>query len=102
MELPCCCEDIAIFVEQDNYQSGALQGARVFFFCFFFPERADRQNVATRLAVTMGDPDNHWLDCLVGCAVAASIQGLGLPGTDTRAASLRASVPFSELRRSKR
>ena len=25
--------------------------------------------------------DNHWLDCLVGCAVAASIQGAILPGT---------------------
>jgi len=26
-------------------------------------------------------PDNHWLDCLVGCAVAASIQGAELFGT---------------------
>ncbi|HAI12367.1 MAG TPA: hypothetical protein DCM28_11730 [Phycisphaerales bacterium] len=25
-------------------------------------------------------PDNHWLDCLVGCAVAASIQGANLNG----------------------
>ena len=25
--------------------------------------------------------DNHWLDCLVGCAVAASIQGAVLFGT---------------------
>ena len=24
-------------------------------------------------------PDNHWLDCVVGCAVAASIEGCGLP-----------------------
>jgi len=23
-----------------------------------------------------GGPDNHWLDCLVGCAVAASMQGV--------------------------
>ena len=30
--------------------------------------------------------DNHWLDCLVGCAVAASIQGAILPGTDVRSA----------------
>ncbi|GAB5517401.1 MAG: hypothetical protein Rhob2KO_51260 [Rhodopirellula baltica] len=27
-------------------------------------------------------PDNHWLDCLVGTAVAASIQGAVLFGTD--------------------
>ena len=26
-------------------------------------------------------PDNHWLDCLVGAAVAASMQGANLPGT---------------------
>jgi len=24
-------------------------------------------------------PDNHWLDCLAGCAVAASVQGCALP-----------------------
>ena len=24
--------------------------------------------------------DNHWFDCLVGCAVAASIQGVSLMG----------------------
>ncbi len=26
----------------------------------------------------VGNPDNHWLDCLVGCATAASIQGAHL------------------------
>lgn len=25
-------------------------------------------------------PDNHWLDCLTGCAVAASMLGIGRPG----------------------
>jgi len=25
-------------------------------------------------------PDNHWLDCLVGCAVAASMAGVKAPG----------------------
>jgi len=25
-------------------------------------------------------PDNHWFDCLVGCAVAASMQGIAQPG----------------------
>jgi hypothetical protein len=25
-------------------------------------------------------PDNHWLDCLVGCAVAASMAGVKVPG----------------------
>ena len=25
-------------------------------------------------------PDNHWFDCLVGCAVAASLAGAKAPG----------------------
>ena len=29
-------------------------------------------------------PDNHWLDCLVGCCVAASIQGSDLIGNKTK------------------
>jgi len=29
-------------------------------------------------------PDNHWFDCLVGCAVAASLQGVVVPGTDAK------------------
>ena len=28
-------------------------------------------------------PDNHWLDCLVGCAVAASIQGASLASVES-------------------
>jgi len=28
-------------------------------------------------------PDNHWLDCLVGCAVAASMLGVRVPGQAT-------------------
>jgi phage terminase large subunit GpA-like protein len=27
--------------------------------------------------------DNHWLDCLVGCAAAATMLGVALPGADT-------------------
>lgn len=46
--------------------------------------------------------DNHWLDCLVGCAVAASIQGAVLPGTDAKAAPARQRVRLSELQRSRR
>ncbi len=43
--------------------------------------------------------DNHWFDCLVGCAVAASIQGASLPGTDGREAAKRGRVSFAELQR---
>lgn len=30
--------------------------------------------------VRPGQPDNHWLDCLVGCAVGASLEGVSLLG----------------------
>jgi len=46
--------------------------------------------------------ENHWLNCLVGCAVAASMQGVVLPGTDAKAAVKRERVRLSELQRSKR
>ena len=47
-------------------------------------------------------PDNHWLDCLVGCAVAASMQGALLFGTDRPSAQKRERVSFKELQCRKR
>ena len=41
--------------------------------------------------------ENHWLDCLVGCAVAASIQGVVLPGTDAKATPRRPRIRLSDL-----
>jgi phage terminase large subunit GpA-like protein len=46
--------------------------------------------------------DNHWLDGLVGCAVAASIQGAILPGTDAKAAPKRTRMKLSDLQRRRR
>jgi hypothetical protein len=43
--------------------------------------------------------DNHWLDGLVGAAVAASIQGVILPGTDGREPARRGRVSFRELQK---
>ena len=42
--------------------------------------------------------DNHWLDCLVGSAVAASMQGAVLFGTDLKPTS-KPRVRLSELKR---
>ncbi|MBB3205076.1 hypothetical protein FHS27_000843 [Rhodopirellula rubra] len=47
-------------------------------------------------------PDNHWLDCLVGCAVAASMQGALLFGTDGAPTRRRERVSFKELQKRKR
>ena len=46
--------------------------------------------------------DNHWFDGLVGCAVAASMQGVSLQGTDATPAPIRERVSFAELQRSRR
>ncbi|NQU22268.1 MAG: hypothetical protein HQ567_13375 [Candidatus Nealsonbacteria bacterium] len=46
--------------------------------------------------------DNHWLDCLVGSAVAASIQGAVLFGTDVKPVARRTRVRLSDMRRDKR
>ena len=45
--------------------------------------------------------DNHWLGCLVGAAVAESIQGAALFGTDTKPAPKR-RIRLSELQGAKR
>jgi len=46
--------------------------------------------------------DNHWFDCLVGCAVAASIQGVVLFGTEPKPAASRPRIRLSELRGARR
>ncbi|MCL2120255.1 MAG: phage terminase large subunit family protein [Planctomycetaceae bacterium] len=44
-------------------------------------------------------PDNHWLDCFVGCAVAASMQGVELGTLKTIQKPQRPRVKLSELRK---
>lgn len=46
--------------------------------------------------------DNHWLDCLVGAAVAASMHGAVLFGTDGASSKPRPRLKLSELQRRKR
>ena len=46
--------------------------------------------------------DNHWLDCLAGCAVAASMQGCALPDSftaSTRSTRRKAEIPAHMRRR---
>jgi hypothetical protein len=44
-------------------------------------------------------PDNHWLDCLVGCAVGASIQGAELTTFQAKQIITRSRIKLSELQR---
>ena len=46
-------------------------------------------------------PDNHWLDCLVGCAVAASMEGMKLFGTQGESFEKRKRLKLSDLARRK-
>lgn len=47
-----------------------------------------------------GRRDNHWFDCLVGCAVAASMQGCSLPEMASKFKRTRLS--FAEMQRRRR
>ena len=44
-------------------------------------------------------PDNHWLDCLVGCAVAANLAGATVPGVIAVRRRKRERVSFAEMQR---
>jgi phage terminase large subunit GpA-like protein len=46
-------------------------------------------------------PDNHWLDCLVGAACAASLQGSALAGAAGPSARKKQTIKLSELRAKK-
>jgi phage terminase large subunit GpA-like protein len=46
-------------------------------------------------------PDNHWFDCLVGCAVAGSILGAGLLGIGERPTT-RQRVSFAKMQKRRR
>lgn len=47
-------------------------------------------------------PDNHWLDCLVGCAVAGSIEGVTLLGASKQPERRSRRIRLSEVRKARR
>jgi len=47
-------------------------------------------------------PDNHWFDCLVGCAAAASIQGIERVGARMRPSPEPERLKLSDLQRTRR
>lgn len=44
--------------------------------------------------------DNHWLDCMVGCAVCASMLGAALPETLTKARVVKPKIKLSDKQQS--
>ncbi len=73
---------------------GRYAGASSIPFSEYKRKRGDRVGLNWRI-------DNHWLDCLVGCSVAASMQGAVLYGTDTLPAPRR-RIRLSELQGGRR
>jgi len=47
-------------------------------------------------------PDNHWFDCLVGCAAAASEQGIWLAGQEVESKRKKPRIRLSDLQRQRR
>ena len=45
---------------------------------------------------------NHWVEGVVGCAVAACMQSCSLPSTEGKPVIMRGLVSFAELRRKMR
>lgn len=69
-----------------------------------YPNRETSETKGTSATVWSRRPDreNHWFDCLVGCAVAASVEGLSpLASLGIRREEPRQRVSFRELQRRK-
>ncbi|OQA04267.1 MAG: Phage terminase large subunit (GpA) [Planctomycetes bacterium ADurb.Bin401] len=47
----------------------------------------------------IGGLDNHWLDCMVGCSVAASMCGCSLSGHNVKAFVKRERIKLSDIQR---
>ena len=67
-------------------------------------ETEGRGRVVTEWHLPPSKPDNHLLDCIVGCAVGASMEGVALPNVEAKATHRKRTewVPLAELRRRKR
>ena len=46
-------------------------------------------------------PDNHWFDCVVGCAAAASMQGVERVGAAVQPQGERKPLKLSELQKTR-
>lgn len=60
-----------------------------------------RGRVVDEWKLRLSGADNHWLDCLVGAAVAASMQGAVLFGTDSKPRATAKPIKMSELQKQK-
>ena len=59
-----------------------------------------KERIVDEWKLKRGTRENHWFDCLVGCAVAASIQGIAPEGAASQVKPKR--ISFAQLQRLKR
>ena len=64
--------------------------------------REDRCRTVDEWKLPAHKPDNHWFDCLVGCAPAASMLGAEWIGVQAQGEPERKRINLSELQRHKR
>lgn len=65
-----------------------------------YPTRTEARGTAVNVWSRRPDRENHWLDCLVGCAVGANLEGLSpLAALGIKREEPRKRVSFSELQR---
>jgi hypothetical protein len=64
-------------------------------------QTAARDRVVDEWKLKAIRPDNHWLDCLVGCGVAASMEGAKLFGTEADRENRPAKIRLSQIQKSR-
>ena len=68
-----------------------------------YPVRTEaRGRIVDEWKLKPSRPDNHWFDCLVGAAAAASILGVMLPGTHEKPPERKRRIKLSEIQKAKR
>ncbi len=60
-----------------------------------------RERVVDEWKLKAARPDNHWLDCMVGAGVAASMSGAKLFGTENQGQCVKKTIKLSKLQKNK-
>jgi hypothetical protein len=68
----------------------------------YFVRTEGRGRVVDEWQAKPSQPDNHWLDCLVGCAVSASIEGVVLGNHAGEKKQTTGKVSFAEMQQRRR
>jgi hypothetical protein len=68
----------------------------------YWTETYGRGRAVREWKLKTSKPDNHWLDCLVGCTAAASMEGIKAPGHDEGGGGRRRKFSAGDFSRAKK